>query len=759
MLEIFSCACSNLRYLEDGQRLYTGHRLHIEAEEKTDERRMIEKELEAVIRPLPNQQFLFWKPRLWLFNVAGDPTGKGVRHLMKNRFGRPPVLYDPESANRNVRLVQNRLFNLGYFDAKVEFVEQFGERTASADYNIMLRRPYVFGTYHNLIGDTVLAASVNAMIPESKLRPGQAYRLEMLKAERIRIDRTLREEGYFYFHPDYILFRADSVAGSRVVDIYPSLKPDMPPRAAEKYRVGHVSIFIDYPGSASPGQGPGESMEVRDGLYLFERSGQFTPSLFERAVFLRFGDAYRASDHDRTLTHLTSLGIFQFVNMRFIPRYGATGNLLDVRVTLTPAPKKSLTAELIGVSKSNNFAGPGFKAAFTNINLFGGAEHLNAGINMSYETLLGGGEMRATSREFGVETSLDLPRFVLLPRFIKPPPTMYVPKTSISLSASRLSRTDAFTLTSARMQYSYDWNQRMTTRHRLSPLVLNLFVLGKVYQNIEKLVADGSLLRRGLFEQFILGAEYSLFYNTQHKEAGPATNDLYFNANVDLSGNVPYLLFGLFNFSRTHDGEYQVFSKGFSQFARTDFDFRYYRRFGDGQRLATRLLLGVGLPYGNSTSLPYLKLFTIGGSNSIRAFHPRTLGPGAYAPPDSLAGGFNIYQSGEIKLEMNAEYRFDITSILKGAIFADAGNIWRIQDDENTPGGQFRWSSFPGQIALGAGAGLRIDATLFILRFDFAIPLAIPYSGHDGFLDPVQPLNRQWRRDKLVFNLAIGYPF
>jgi outer membrane protein insertion porin family len=267
------------------------------------------------------------------------------------------------------------------------------------------------------------------------------------------------------------------------------------------------------------------------------------------------------------------------------------------------------------------------------------------------------------------------------------------------------------------------------------------------------------LLRRGLFEQFIFGSSYAWFYNSQMKEPGQKRNNWYVNANMDMSGNLLYLFSKAVNLEQTVDDEYRIFGKGFSQFARADIDLRYYHNLGAGQRLATRLIAGLGLPYGNSTSLPYLKLFTIGGSNSIRAFHPRSLGPGAYLPPDSLAGGFNIYQSGEMKLELSAEYRFAITPVFKGAVFADAGNIWRVSDSETAPGGVFRRSTFLGQMALGSGVGLRIDATLFVLRFDFAIPLAIPGSGNEGFFDPIQLLDRQWRRDKLVFNLAIGYPF
>ncbi len=759
LLTLFSGGCTGLRYLEEGTHLYTGHKIDIETEEKDEQVSRAEAELNRVVRPVPNSSFLFSRPRLWMYYAAGEPAGKGLRHLMKNRFGRPPVLFEPRDIDRNLRLMENRLFNLGYFDAKINFEEKLKEKTASVHYRINLRSPYLVGALHEMPLDSTLSDPINLLLQDTKIRPGQPYNLDRLKAERIRIDKALKEDGYFYFHPDYILFRADSVSNARTVDIYPSLKSEMLPEATRQYRIGDVDIFVGYPLDAQIDENRAFADSIRDGMFLFEQDNHFKSALFDRAVFLRKGADYRASDHDMTLVHLTGLGVFQFVNLRISPRQASQENLLDMRLILTPAPKKSLSAELIGLSKSNNFAGPGFNASFTNINLFGGAENLRVGINMAYETLLGGGETKAISREFGIESTLLVPQMAGLPDFLKPKVSRFVPKTNISLSASHLSRTDAFTLTSLNLQYGYEWNQSLIVRHRLSPLMLNIFVLGKVYDNLERLVADGSLLRRGLFEQFIIGSGYSWFYNSQLKEPGQRSHHWYVNANLDVSGNLPYLISEAISLKQTADNEYQIFGKGFSQFTRADIDLRYYHNLGAGQRLATRLIAGLGMPYGNSTSLPYLKLFAIGGSNSIRAFHPRSLGPGTYVPPDSLSGGFNIYQSGEMKLELSAEYRFAISSIFKGAVFADAGNIWRINENASIPGGMFRWSTFLGQMALGSGVGLRIDATLFVLRFDFAIPLAIPGSGREGFLDPIQPLNRQWRRDNLVFNLAIGYPF
>lgn len=793
--------CSNMRYLDEEQRLYTGSRIYLEAEGKLSEEKMLEEELQGVIRPIPNQRFLIWRPRLWFYHVAGKPTGKGLRHLMKNRFGRPPVLYNPDDVQRNKRLMENRLFNMGYFDASVSEQVRLTDQTASVGYHVTLKSPYVFGTLaafgqsqhadspgpernmaeqrpdslaeggvraegvNQATGspDTeipdVLSHHVNGLLAESVIRSGSPYRLEALKRERMRIDRGLKQLGYFYFHPDHLLFLADTLNSSREVDIHPTIKTGIPANAMQRFRLGEMHVVTDYMVHQEDLGARDDGLVVEDGLIMYDALEQFRPGVVDRALFLRPGDMYSLDNHDRSLAHLSGLGVFSFVNMRFEPRQAGDGQVLDVRILLAPAPRKKISTEVRGVSKSNSFAGPGLSASFSNINLSGGAELFKLSLTASYEALISRQLASASSWEIGLESGLVMPGFVLLPAWLQGNRKQFVPGTHLSLGVNFLNRTDAFGLTSVKMNYRYEWNQNLFVRHRFSPVVFNFFLLGQVSGKLDRSLAGGTLLRRGLFEQFIFGAEYSWFYNSQQRDRERRLNDYYANVNLDLSGNMLGAVSGLFGRARDDDGYHTYFGKGFAQYSKIDFDLRYYRRLGGGQRLATRMIAGLGLPYGNSTSLPYLKLFTIGGSNSLRAFQPRSLGPGAYAPPDSLAGSFNIYQSGEVKLEWNAEYRFDLSAMIKGAVFVDAGNIWRLKPDEQVQGGQFMWDTFISQMALGTGAGIRLDLTFFILRLDMAFPLAVPYRERSGFFEPVQPLKRQWRRDNLVLNLAIGYPF
>ena len=747
--------CSNLRYLEQGQELYTGSRIQFENEEKIPGLSKVESELESVMRPEPNAAFMGLRIRLWLFNVAGEPTGRGLRYILKNRFGRPPVLFGDVSVSRTSRLLENRLRNLGFFDAYIHYQIRQKNQRASVNYTVSLRPAYTFSELIPLPETDTLSKRINETLDASLIKPGDPYQLQTLRQERERIDRLLKRQGFFYFHPDHIIFLADTTIGGRKVEVRATLKPDIPPQAARAYQIGSVYVFADYLLDVAKNGHLADTIKVRDGLFLVDSEGQFSPATLANAIFFRRGEMYNVEDHDRTLNHLLGLGVFKFVNIRFEETTINGWPALDVRILLTPAERKSLSAEVRGVTKSNNFAGPGLNVSFSNRNAMGGAEQFRFTTNTSLETLIARDQGPATSVETGLEAELILPRFIIPFKFRSSTPIL-LPRTSISLGFNYLNRTDAFNLSALRFRYGFSWNQRIASNHRLSPIVLNWFALGNISENLGPDFIEGELLRRGLFEQFIIGSEYSLTYNSQLK--GKRTNDWYFNLNLYTSGNLARALFDIVGAEKDEQGSYRIFGQNFSQYFKADFDLRWFNQIGRGQRLATRFIAGVGIPYGNSQTLLYVKQFTIGGSKSIRAFHPRTLGPGAFKPPDSLKGRFNIYQSGEVKLELNLEYRFDITRLVKGAFFIDAGNVWRLEEDEKTPGGQFKWSSFYEQIAVGAGTGLRFDANFFVLRFDFAFPLLVPWD-QERLLQPFKPFSKNWRQQNLIFNLGIGYPF
>ncbi len=792
---IAASSCSGTRYLGEDETFYGGSRIILEPVAPDVKTRDIERELETVLSPRPNYRILTMRPGVWIYNITRNSRERGIGNWIRTRIGRAPVLFDDVNPERIQSLMQNRLFNMGQFDANINYDITSRRKETSVNYRISIRHPYRIGNIFLPSAGSTAGEAINRAMVDAGIQSGDIYNLTGLKRERERIDRFLKDEGFFYFSPDYLLFRADSTAGNREVDLYLVIKPDVPAHALNKYTIGNIRVEkgqAGVPSASRDNEVSGETgMVTNTGILPVKES------TLMNAIFFEQGQLYNSNQHELTIRHLMGLEVFKFVNIRFErpaannsamsgsgdrenhdhePQDGYTekhtgepgqaqntsneaGNILDVRVILTPMEKKNISAELRGVSKSNNFAGPGITASFNNRNLLGGAENLSINLEGAFETLIG--QTGVNSVEAGLTSELGLPG-LLMPFRPGTVSSRYMPRTTMSLAFSFLDRTDAFSLSSMKSQFGYRWNPSSVIQHRFNPFSFNVFGLGRISEEYQQIFTDEALLRRGMFEQFLLGGDYSFFYNSQL--AGNERNDWYFNLNLDASGNMAYLAGrygGLAGWDET-TGDYTFFNQSFSQYFKADADLRHYIRTHNNNVLAARLMTGLGVPYGNSTSLPYTKMFTIGGSNSIRAFHPRTLGPGSYSPPDTLTSTFNIYQAGEIKLEMNLEYRISLGNVVKTAIFADAGNIWNIEEKVNAPGGAFTSPEFLRQIALGTGAGLRFDFTFFLLRLDLAFPLAIPSAGNneDGrYFQKIRPLDSQWRRDNLILNLAIGYPF
>jgi outer membrane protein assembly factor BamA len=455
-----------------------------------------------------------------------------------------------------------------------------------------------------------------------------------------------------------------------------------------------------------------------------------------------------------------NLGVFKFVNIRLIDADSSGISRLDPHIYLTPLPIKNIRFELQGVSKSNNLAGPVFNSSFRNRNLFGGAELFTLSGEVGFEMPVGGGQSGTNSYEIGTRGELYLPKF-LTPFRLENVSSLFVPKTRIVLGLSLLNRLQYYQLLSVDASFGYNWKESISKEHNFSLLSITLANLTNATQKFNDLLNTNPLLKKSFEQQFIIGQNYSFTYNDQLEKEHK--NHIYFKGSIDLSGNLLQLVQSLFiQHKATPDTPYEIFGTAYSEYYKFDIDLRHYFNTIDQRAsLATRLIAGIGVAYGNSAMLPYVKQFYIGGSNSVRAFGARALGPGSYRIPDSVASKSFFDQAGDIKLEANTEYRFPIISILKGALFVDAGNIWLLREDPRRPGGKFSGKTFLDEIAVGTGFGLRLDLSFFILRFDLAFPLRVPYlpQGERWVIKKIDFGDPSWRKNNLALNIAIGYPY
>jgi outer membrane protein insertion porin family len=321
----------------------------------------------------------------------------------------------------------------------------------------------------------------------------------------------------------------------------------------------------------------------------------------------------------------------------------------------------------------------------------------------------------------------------------------------MGLSTQYLSRGGLYRLNSVSANYGYFWNANKFAYHEINPISLNVVNLSQTSPEFDQILDDNPFLKRSFEQNFIAGINYTFNYNKLNDRF--RTHGYFLGLGLDFAGNTLHLIDNL-----SGKGDGKILGLEYAQYGKVDLDLRYHLNIDKNQTIATRLYAGVGAPFGNSSSLPYIKQYFSGGPNSVRAFRIRSIGPGTYRPDDFDVNSF-FDQSGDIRIEGNIEYRFPIVSLLKGALFMDAGNIWLMNDNEALPGGKFT-SSWWNELAVGSGFGLRVDIEFFVIRFDLATPLRIPYLPEgERWANNFDIGSKTWRKQNLIFNFAIGYPF
>ncbi|MBA4055946.1 MAG: hypothetical protein C0490_14625, partial [Marivirga sp.] len=683
----------------------------------------------------------------------------------KNKLGQPPVLLKDATPERTAKVLNGQLYNEGYFQSNVRDSVKTKRKESTVIYTVDLPLPYRLDSIrYPKPRDSVYASILKTLETESLLKPKQRYDLGKMQAEQERIEQELENYGFYYFDDRFLIFEADSTVGKRKVNIRLRLEPGIPRRARKIFSIHQVNVFPNYTLTADTLK-TGSDTTVVDSLNYIDSKHAFRPEIITRVINLRPGERYSREAQDLTLSHLMGLGVFKFVNIKFSEAY-PDSTLLNANIYLTPLQKKSLRAEVEAVSKSNNFVGPGISGTFTNRNFLRGAELFQLKLNMAYEVQISRqNEGPLNSFETGLESSLTIPRFIT-PIRIDYNYKKYLPKTIIKLGFNFQNRVNFYRLNSFNLAYGYNWRERADKSHELYPADISYVRTDKKSEIFNDLIEKNPLLANSFENQFIVGTRYSYTRNTQLREdpldkfekIKYRTHNFYFNGNVDVAGNLIYLIQNTFGSSSEGSGE--LLGSPYSQFVKGDVDFRHYWQFDDHNKVVSRIIIGAGYAYKNSTTLPYIKQFSIGGSNSIRAFQARSIGPGTYNVRDDFSNDETLFidQRGDIKLEGNVEYRFDIIKSLKGAVFVDAGNIWLWKEDEARPGSEFT-SQFLKQLAVGTGLGLRLDFSFFVLRFDTAFPIRKPYAENPWVIDEVNFGSKTWRQENIIFNIAIGYPF
>lgn len=753
-------SCSNTRFLKEGQMLYTGAKVKIENDTiSKKEKKDLQTALEESLTPKPNSTFLGMRPKLYFYNIAKEPKkDKGFNYWLKYKIGEKPVLLGDVDREFNKNIIENYSENKGYFNAKASYDTVSKNKKAQVIYTLRPGSRYLIDGVKFQKDSTLVNQEIQGLTKRTLLKNGRPFDLDVIKAERERIDNGLKERGFYYFHPDNIIVQADStVSKDHKVELNVKLKDNTPDLATQQFSINNVIVFPNYniqdvkEGKYSiPMDKDSLSKYAFDDIYVIDPQHKFKPKIFDRALYFKKDDLYNRSNHNLTLNRLISLGVFKFVKNEFIVS-DSLSHKFDAYYLLTPRQIQSLRLEALGRTNSANYAGSELNLNWTHRNFFRGAEQFKAAIFGAFDFQMGGAQDANNIFRAGANAQLSIPRIVAPFRFHSS--SEFVPRTNITLGYEFQNRTKYYTLNNFTGSFGYLWKENARKEHDLKVIDITLVSPANVTDEYKAKSATNPAMQRIVDKQLIFGPTYSYTYTNTML---PKTNTIYYKGTLDLAGNITGLVTGA---DVKKDKEKKIFGIPFSQYVKMENDFRFYHKFTEKSSLATRFIGGIAYPYGNSEFVPFSKQFFSGGSNSIRAFRARTLGPGSF-DPRTLEPGTYFDQSGDIKLELNAEYRANLYKFLNAAVFVDAGNIWLLHDDKDRPGAKFS-KDFLNEIAVGAGVGLRLDFSILILRLDLAMPLRVPYyqKGDRWAFDKINFGDSSWRKDNLVLNIAIGYPF
>lgn len=650
-----------------------------------------------------------------------------------------------------VKLMEQMLDNNGYFGSHASYdivYNKKNNRKASINYVVDVAEPYrIDSIIYFKKGDSKIYDFIDSVAKKSPyMKKGEIFCVDSLKAERIRIANSMRNRGYYYFKPEYVEFLADSLITPGAVALKLTLAENIPDMAKLQYRTGN--IYTTVLRKSDSYAGTPDTMQTSKGEVIVMRPARLRKSLIPSCITFRKGKLFSVRDMNRTQTRFSRLGIFGNIQIQPVPVDTVAGHaLLDVYNIVQFEDPIEASIEVNATSKSNSYLGPGLILGIANRNLFGGGERLSVQFNADYEWQTGRNRSSVfNSYEFGITSSLAFPR-LLAPKFVKRS-ERDLNWTTISLGASVLNRPHYFKLADFNTGITYEWRHSRHVLNQFTPFKLTYNKLISTTHDFDSVMSQNPAVALSFESQFIPEMTYTYTYDRFFERE--RINGINFTATVTEAGNI-------FNGIWTAcgvKGKKKLFGTPFSQFVKGQAQLVYSRRLvrGSDQWLVSRVLIGAAHAYGNSQEVPYSEQFYIGGANSIRAFTVRSIGPGSYRAPEEIRNGY-FDQTGTFKLELNTEYRFPIISVLHGAVFLDAGNIWLLKNDPLRPGGQLKGKTFLKDIALGTGIGLRVDIGMMVIRGDLGYGLHVPYDNGSSHYFNV-PF-----KDAFAFHLAIGYPF
>ena len=718
----------------------------------------------SYLRQNPNAKwFNLVKVPMHIYCLSGkDSTNSFNRFLRK--LGDAPVIYDANVTQKSQKEIEKAVRNMGYMRAKVELDTEIKKNRMKLNYRIKAGRPYIIKHIAYNIDDMTINDFIEKDSAQSYLRPGMPFDVVTLDNERNRITKLLQNNGYYKFNKDFIVYQADTIRNTFQVDLTMKLLPfqlkkeDVPTRHRQ-YTIRNVNFLTEDNLVNQENNYTGYQSLQHKGLQIFYQDKLYIrPNTLANFNYIRPKELYSEQDVQNTYTSMGRLRALKYTNIRFDEVLDNDSAQLDANVLLTKGKNQSLSFEIEGTNSAGDL-GAAASMTFQHRNVFKGSETFTMKVRGAYEAITGlqEGYENDDYKEYGIESSLNFPEFKF--PFLSADFKRKIRATSeVSLSFNSQNRPE-FTRTLASAKWGYRWVDRKSSQHRFDLLDVNYIYVPWKSENfknyLENLTDRNSILIKSYEDQLIVRMGYTYTYNSANDKSRTSTNRNSYSIRMNLeeAGNLLYLGSKAIHSAPKEDKGYVIANIPFAQYIKGDIDFARNWNIDERNSLVFHISMGVAYPYGNSQVLPFEKRYFSGGPNSVRGWSVRSLGPGSYKGTE---GNMNyINHSGDIKLDVNLEYRTHLFWKFNGAAFIDAGNIWNIRDYEGQEEGTFRFNRFYKQLAVAYGLGLRFDLDYLIIRFDGGMKAVNPMkTGKDKypFLRP------KFSRD-FAFHFAVGYPF
>ena len=713
-----SASCSTTRVLEDGQYMLADNKITV-----TNDKEFDVDGLEAYLRQQPNYYFIFrWNP---FINVYNWQNGKGgLWDKFVKRIGTEPVVYDSEKVEESIENISNRLEYLGYYGSKVESQLKLKKKRVFVHYDVTLGKRFP-------IKDVILTIPEGGTFPEDYLadtsatliRPGDYLSEDVLEKETVRSTAVMNRKGYYTFNKHHFFFEADTLSikdtAILMMDIREYTRNENPDEAKPIRKFYFNDVSISYP----------KTTKIRE-------------KVLTELNTVKPGELYSPDIVNNTYSRLSALRMFSSVNVGLTQ---VDTNKVDCNITLSQSKLQGFKVNLEASTNSTGLFGISPQLSYYHKNIFHGGEWLNLGFMGNFQFKFNDA---IRSNEFGISAGLSFPRFLLLPyKYFK----QAVPRTEINLSYNYQNRPE-YTRNIISTSYGYNGNVQNKFFYQVFPIQLNIVKLFDMDESFYKSMEKDPFFRNAYQNHFDFGLGGTLYYTT-NPEATPKSTYHYARLQFDTAGNILSAFNGLMKTDA--NGARMIWNTPYSQFVRGEITLGKTWIWNNKYKhaLATRFLVGLGVAYGNSSALPFEKHFYAGGSNSMRGWQARTVGPGR-APLDDF---FIIpNQTGDMRLEANVEYRFNLFWNFYGAAFVDVGNVWTLADSESEGSelSQFRWSTFGKSLAANCGVGPRLDFDFLLLRVDLGLKIHDP-ARMESWVTP-----KLWfKRDGYAIHFGVGYPF